>query len=75
MEFVMPQDLAAPHDMRRTFAKLCRKRGGEIEQIEVLLGHGSRPPSVIWAEQNFISAVNDNLGLDRNKRLPAGGYK
>jgi integrase len=24
----------APHDMRRTCAKLCRKRGGDLEQIK-----------------------------------------
>jgi integrase len=31
----------APHDMRRTCAKLCRKRGGDLEQIKFLLGHAS----------------------------------
>jgi len=30
----------APHDLRRTCAKLCRKAGGELEQIQ-LLGHAS----------------------------------
>jgi hypothetical protein len=29
----------APHDMRRNCAKLCRKRGGDLEQIKFLLGH------------------------------------
>jgi integrase len=29
------------HDLRRTCAKLCRKNGGELEQIKFLLGHGS----------------------------------
>jgi integrase len=32
----------APHDLRRTCAKLCRAGGGELEQIQLLL-----PPS--WA--------------------------
>ena len=28
----------APHDLRRTCAKLCRAAGGELEQIQMLLG-------------------------------------
>jgi integrase len=31
----------APHDCRRTCAKLCRAAGGELEQIQMLLGHAS----------------------------------
>ena len=31
----------APHDLRRTAAKLCRSKGGELEQIQFLLGHES----------------------------------
>ena len=31
----------APHDLRRTSAKLCRAGGGELEQIQMLLGHAS----------------------------------
>jgi integrase len=31
----------APHDLRRTCAKLCRASGGELEQIQLLLGHAS----------------------------------
>jgi integrase/recombinase XerD len=27
------------HDLRRTCAKLCRKKGGDLEQIKFLLGH------------------------------------
>jgi integrase len=30
-----------PHDLRRTCAKLCRKSGGDLEQIKFLLGHSS----------------------------------
>ncbi len=30
-----------PHDLRRTCAKLCRSGGGELEQIQLLLGHAS----------------------------------
>jgi integrase len=31
----------APHDARRTCAKLCRAAGRELEQIQMLLGHAS----------------------------------
>jgi len=31
----------APHDLRRTCAKLCHSSGGELEQIQFLLGHAS----------------------------------
>lgn len=31
----------APHDLRRTFAKLCRKGGADIDQIQIALGHAS----------------------------------
>jgi site-specific recombinase XerD len=57
----------APHDMRRICAKFCRKRGGDLEQIKFLLGHASIQTTerYLGAEQDFISAVNDNLGLER----------
>jgi integrase len=57
----------APHDMRRTCAKLCRKRGGDLEQIKFLLGHASIQTTerYLGAEQDFVSAVNDNLGLEK----------
>jgi integrase len=29
------------HDLRRTCANLCRKSGGDLEQIKFLLGHSS----------------------------------
>jgi len=31
----------APHDLRRSCARLCRAAGGELEQIQFLLGHVS----------------------------------
>jgi integrase len=31
----------APHDLRRTFARLCHQAGGELEQIQFPLGHVS----------------------------------
>ena len=56
----------APHDLRRTCAKLCRKAGGDLEQIQLLLGHASVQTTerYLGTEQNLGSAVNDGLGLD-----------
>jgi len=34
-------DNLAPHDLRRTCARLCRAAGGELEQIQFLLGRVS----------------------------------
>ena len=31
----------APYDLRRSCAKMCRAAGGELEQIQLLLGHAS----------------------------------
>ena len=56
----------APHDLRRTCAKLCRKAGGDLEQIQLLLGHASVQTTerYLGTEQSLVSAVNDGLGLD-----------
>jgi integrase len=53
------------HDLRRTCAKLCRKNGGDLEQIKFLLGHSSIQTTerYLGAEQEIVVAVNDNLGL------------
>jgi integrase len=37
----MKLDHLAPPDLRRTCAKLCHATGGELEQIQFLLGHVS----------------------------------
>ena len=54
-----------PHDARRSCAKLCRKKGGKIEQIQYMLGHESIETTAIYTacEQEIAVAVNDNLGL------------
>ena len=53
------------HDLRRTCAKLCRKSGGDLEQIKFLLGHASIQTTerYLGSEQEIEVAVNDNLGL------------
>lgn len=54
-----------PHDLRRTCAKLCRSRGGRLEQIQMLLGHASIQTTerYLGSTQNLKHAVNDDLGL------------
>ena len=53
------------HDLRRTCAKLCRRNGGDLEQIKFLLGHSSIQTTerYLGSEQELAVAVNDNLGL------------
>ena len=53
------------HDLRRTCAKLCRKAGGDLEQIKFLLGHSSIQTTkrYLGSEQEIVVAVNDILGL------------
>jgi integrase len=53
------------HDLRRTCAKLCRKSGGDLEQIKFLLGHSSIQTTerYLGSEQESAIAVNDSLGL------------
>jgi site-specific recombinase XerD len=56
----------APHDLRRTCAKLCRMAGGDLEQIQLLLGHASIQTTehYLGTRQNLVEAVNDRLGLE-----------
>jgi integrase len=53
------------HDLRRTCAKLCRKNGGDLEQIKFLLGHSSIQTTerYLGSQQEIAIAVSDNLGL------------
>jgi len=53
----------APHDLRRTCAKLCRASGGDLEQIQFLLGHTSIQTTerYLGTRQDLVHAVNDNL--------------
>jgi site-specific recombinase XerD len=55
----------APHDIRRTCARLCHSSGGELEQIQFLLGHASVQTTerYIGSKQKLQDAVNDRLGI------------
>ncbi len=56
----------APHDLRRTCAKLCQASGGELEQIQFLLGHVSvqTTEQYLGCKQRIRSAVNDRIGIE-----------
>ena len=56
----------APHDLRRTCARLCHEAGGELEQIQFLLGHVSVQTTerYLGCKQRLRNAVNDKIGLE-----------
>jgi site-specific recombinase XerD len=59
-------DRLAPHDLRRTCARLCRAAGGELEQIQFLLGHVSVQTTerYLGCTQRIAAAVNDKIGIE-----------
>jgi len=60
----------APHDLRRTCAKLCHTSGGELEQIQFLLGHASVQTTerYLGCKQNLGHPVNDLFDLRTDGR-------
>ena len=56
----------APHDLRRSCARLCHSAGGELEQIQFLLGHDSvqTTEKYLGCKQRFREAVNDGIGIE-----------
>jgi site-specific recombinase XerD len=56
----------APHDLRRTCARLCHAAGGELEQIQFLLGHVSIQTTerYLGCKQRIRGAVNDKIGIE-----------
>ena len=58
----------APHDLRRTCARLCHASGGELEQIQFLLGNVSVQTTerYLGCKQRIRSAVNDRIGIEPN---------
>jgi integrase len=59
-------DRVAPHDLRRTCARLCHSAGGELGQIQFLLGHRSvgTTERYLGSRQRIVHAVNDKLGIE-----------
>jgi site-specific recombinase XerD len=62
----------APHDLRRTCAKLCHDSGGELEQIQFLLGHASvqTPNAILVASRIWDIQSTIVFTSARSFRLP-----
>jgi len=56
----------APHDLRRTCARLRHLAGGELDQIQFLLGHVSIQTTerYLGCKQKLRHALNDRLGIE-----------
>ena len=67
-------DRIAPHDLRRSCARLCHSAGGELEQIQFLLEHISVQTTerYVGCKQRLDKAVNDRieLGTAKSAELP-----
>jgi integrase len=63
-------DHLAPHDLRRSCARLCHESGGELEQIQFLLGHSSVQTTerYLGSKQKLREAVNDRFQISVTKR-------
>jgi site-specific recombinase XerD len=60
----------APHDLRRTSAKLMRAGGASIEQISLILGHSSIDVTkrYLGVELDLEDAATDRIGLTLGQR-------
>lgn len=58
--------VVAPHDLRRSCARLCHQAGSELEQIQFLLGYVSVQTTERYegCKQRLRDAVNDRIGLE-----------
>jgi site-specific recombinase XerD len=66
LEYSKPLEFdLAPHDCRRTFAKLAHKGGRALEQIQLSLGHASIKTTEVYlgVSQDLTDAPCDHLGL------------
>lgn len=61
-----PVDDLAPHDLRRTFAKLSTKAGAPIAQVQKTLGHKSIQTTELYlgTDQDLVKAPSDYLEFD-----------
>jgi site-specific recombinase XerD len=64
----------APHDLRRTCARFCHVAGGELEQIQFLLGHVSvqTTEQYLGCRQRLKNAVNDCIGIEPGEECHGG---
>jgi integrase len=63
-------DHLAPHDLRRSCARFCHESGGELEQIQFLLGHASVQTTerYLGFKQRLGEAVNDRIRISLTDR-------
>jgi integrase len=56
----------APHDLRRTYAKLAHKGGAKLDQIQLSLGHASLTTTerYLGVHQDLHDAPCDYIRLD-----------
>lgn len=55
----------APHDLRRTCARLCHRVGGELKQIQFLLGHVTfKQATELGCKQKLRVSVHDHIGIE-----------
>jgi len=66
-------DKLAPHDLRRSCARLCHLAGGELDQIQFLLGHVSIQTTerYLGCKQKLRVAVNDRMGIEPEDVRPS----
>jgi site-specific recombinase XerD len=55
----------APHDLRRSCAKMCRAAGGELEQIQLLLGHAS-----VQTTERYLGTRQEQSSKSGERREP-----
>ena len=62
----------APHDLRRTFAKLAFKGGAKLDQIQLSLGHASIQTTerYLGVQQDLTDAPCDYLHLRGGVKMP-----
>jgi integrase len=60
---------------RRTCARLCRQAGGELDQIQFLLGHVSVQTTerYLGSKQRIRNAVNDRIGIQPKRSMGSDG--
>jgi site-specific recombinase XerD len=62
----------APHDLRRTFAKLARAGDAAIEQIQIVLGHASilTTERYLGTKQDLKNGPGDRIRICFNRAVP-----
>lgn len=52
--------------VRRSCARLCQQAGGDLQQIQMLLGHVSIQTTerYLGSQQRIRLAVNDRIGIE-----------